>query len=819
MKTKKILAFMLICAFVISGFSGISSAKADTACLMIDRKYTRVIDAEPGTTVHVKVPVIAVTNFAYNPIVVTTFEEDVPFTTSQVTLTQSGVEAMLISTSDYTYAEFDVYMKDSAAIGNYDLGITFAFDIAAEDGIVQKEETHKLSIHVAEEKNPAQLSISDISYKEDDAAVGNTFSVSFTVVNDGEIEALNTYYSIAYGTTGIIPDYSVETVKIGSLKAGDSKKITLDMEALPTAEAGYKTLTANFTYKNAEGKEYTAAKNIYVTIKSTSVASTEDASLILDNGTMNEDVLPGTELKLEGVIENIGAQKATDIKITIPDGTGVTSGIIANYNSDGISLKNIAAGSSSKFKIPLTVSKTAAAGLKELTVQVSYNDSQKKSHTIVKKFYITVVAVDESDETSTVSISNISQNPSSPMVGEVIFVSFTVENKGSKPVTEVKVAGKDLSNSGFEPITADPSEKVGTLKAGEKKNVTMQFTTGKNIAEGLSPLTLTCSYKDSSNKSQSFETIAYILNVQNNSNSKPKLIVSGFSTDKEQLKAGSEFLLTFSLKNTHISKAAKNIKVTVSQKDSIFSASEGSNSFYIDQIKPGDTTDSTIPMKVKSDAATGAYDLNIDVEYEYDGMTEAEQEKGGVTANNIIKLQAEENARPVIENVIIGSYDMPTVNQPAAMSFEFYNMGKSKLENVYFTFEGDFQLETGDKLILGSVDAGVSEYVEPNVIPLVEGNATGKIIIHFENSNGDEITVEKEIPETMVQGEMTFDPGTTGGDVPVINDNPVDAKKDILPLWLFIVLQVAVVVVFVPVTRLIIIRIHKRKLMKAEDRL
>lgn len=46
-----------------------------------------------------------------------------------------------------------------------------------------------------------------------------------------------------------------------------------------------------------------------------------------------------------------------------------------------------------------------------------------------------------------------------------------------------------------------------------------------------------------------------------------------------------------------------------------------------------------------------------------------------------------ENARPVVDNIAVGSWDAPVVNQPTALTFEFYNMGKSTLNNVHATVE------------------------------------------------------------------------------------------------------------------------------------
>ena len=103
------------------------------------------------------------------------------------------------------------------------------------------------------------------------------------------------------------------------------------------------------------------------------------------------------------------------------------------------------------------------------------------------------------------------------------------------------------------------------------------------ISEGTNPLKISCEYKSENNEALQETATFYILNVKNDkekdddsSKSKPKLIVTDFGTDKEELKAGSTFELHFDLKNTHASKSARNITVTVKQKDDVFSVSEGS---------------------------------------------------------------------------------------------------------------------------------------------------------------------------------------------------------------------------------------------------
>ena len=153
----------------------------------------------------------------------------------------------------------------------------------------------------------------------------------------------------------------------------------------------------------------------------------------------------------------------------------------------------------------------------------------------------------------------------------------------------------------------------------------MNFMVGSNITEGMNTLTLTCTYTDASGAEHSEDTMVYILNVVNDGGTvgRPRLIISNFSTvpdpEKGDLRAGSQFEFVLEIENTHSSVSARNIKVTLSQAENIFTVSEGSSSIFISSIAPGETSTNTFRMKVKNDATTKAYPLEITIQYDYDG--------------------------------------------------------------------------------------------------------------------------------------------------------------------------------------------------------
>lgn len=427
-------------------------------------------------------------------------------------------------------------------------------------------------------------------------------------------------------------------------------------------------------------------------------------------------------------------------------------------------------------------------------------------------------------------LNNVKQSPSKPKAGENLKVSFYLENAGTADVSNVKISATGLSSAGFEPINSEPYQYVGQIKAGKKQKVELTLKVGENIPEGLNVLNLQYSYdiETFSGEQTQTETVTlYILDVQNPeesevSISRPKLMVSNFYTDVEEVKAGSVFDFTFELMNTNESINAKNIKVTVSGASNAFSVTAGGNSFFVNEIKAQETAPITINLKASAAVTTGAYPINIKIEYEYEGMVATATYSGEVVEEEIL-LQVKENLRPSVENIYLGWGDNPIINQAITMNFEFYNMGKSTLNNTYVTVEGDFMLANGsNSYYIGNISAGMPEYVEFDVIPLVEGNAVGKMIIHMEDSNGDEVTMEKEFTSYVV-GETSwedpgyydpgyYDPGYSDPTMPVDGD----AAEPILPLWMFLCIQGAILVIVIPVTRAIRLAVYRKKIKKED---
>lgn len=772
-------------------------------------------DVKPGETSHISVTLEA-TDYMARPEIVISADEGAPFLFSTPKMYVNQTEVTSLITGIKTRLEFDATVSETAEIGVYPVTIQFTyFNVFGEWG---SKCSITINLKVSEEKVPAQLTLGNT--KLEDTNIGSKTNLTFTVKNEGEITAKNVYLLMDLGDN-IEARYTTKNIKIGDMEPGSTKEMTLPVTILSTAAAGRQAITANFTYKTASGEKKTSAYTFYVNL--TSITSeVQTPKLIIEDVLTGKGLKPGDKFELAMVLKNIGGAKAENVLVNVDESSIGATSFLKNFYTDGITVKDIKQNGEATVNVPLTVSKYANGELKPVKLVITYTDESGTLFTINETVYVDVVVPDEAPEptkapaSANLIVSNVTQNPVQPVAGEKVEVSFDIENRGNADVSELKVQPTGLSEATFIPVNSDPYLYYDVLKAGEKIRVTIPLIVSKMIPEGLNNFTVNLVYADSS------ESVTIpVKNVINETGtiSKPKLIVSQYYADVEELRAGSTFNFTFDLKNTNTSATARNITVTVKPSDdNTFSVAQGGNSFYISNIGPGETVSTTLPLKVKSDAATGTYKMYIQLEYEYDGLLPDENgEIRGEEKTIEVNLQAVENARPVVDNVNVYSWEgIVSVGSTAMVSFEFYNMGKSQLNNVTVYVEGDFTKADGSMQFLGTVAPGSSSYSEIEVIPNVEGTAYGVLRVTYEDSNGDLAEFTKEFDAQVMAAGGMYGPIDEGAGEVFNPDVPV-AKKEIVPLWAFILIQIGIVVLFIPITRKVIISVYKAKMRRKEQ--
>lgn len=624
-----------------------------------------------------------------------------------------------------------------------------------------------------------------------------------------------------------------EVTKIGD---GVQYLLEFDLEASEMASnATYKLeISGSGTALNYDNEIVACSLNLPKKL-SVKVTGQKSASKIkLSDIEYNDEVERDEEFDISLKVSNTGDLTAKDVNVSLGDFSSQTD-IVPNYATSEVSLGDVSSGSTKNVSFPVKVTSKAAAGIKSLKVTVTwYDDKKAQEITETANIFVNVVVPEDQVQNNTkpnIVITNVTQTPENPIANGKVTVAFTVENKGKTKVKQLKFTPSNIVASGLSPVSAKPYIYIDELKAGKKKVVKLQYDLSEDVTEGLHELTYTFTYKylnkDGSDYEDGNENVSlFVRDVTNPkvtvNTSVPKLIISSFNTGDAKLKAGEEFTFTFDVKNTHATIAANNIKVTISSENNIFSQTEGSNSFYIEQIPAGATITQKIVLKVKGDAASNAYPLKITFDYEYDGKTESADGKteevgtASKTVDEVLNLQVAENARPVVQDIYLSSYDQPRVNEVTTLTFNFYNMGKSTLNNVTATVISDFyQASDTSTKFIGNVEAGAGNTYEIDVIPLMEGDCPGQLKITYEDSNGETVELLADFTQ-FINPQVTMDPGGEG-EFPVETPVVPEAKKAIMPTWAFIIVQVIVFIVAILVSRKIVISLYKRKLRKQEE--
>ena len=552
----------------------------------------------------------------------------------------------------------------------------------------------------------------------------------------------------------------------------------------------------------------------------------QPSELVISDFSYTGVLEPDKDAVLTFKIKNKGELTAVNTKMSL---VYAGTSMIPNYTDYSIKLGTLEANQEKTVQVNVHILDTATQNLIELPIELTYQDvdGNKFTGSSNNRLYLSIELPKEEEpqENGLLLVNGVSQSVKAPKAGEEVTVYFHFENTGSTDFTDVKVSPNYVSCVGFEPVNAEPYQYIGTIKAGERKKIALTVIAGEDIADGMNTLDVTYSYV-TGNKEKVQETVGlYVLNVvgkkeqtEEETVSKPKLMVTEFVTSLEEIKAGELFDFTFAVMNTNEAVAAKNIKVTVTSSN--FAVTSGSNSFFVSKIEPGEKAELTINLKASAALTTGAYPISIAMEYEYEGMPTGSGYNDGVQVTEEKMITVKENLRVSVENITAGDWNIPIVNQATTLSFEVYNMGKSQLNNVYFTIEGDLVIANGSSYYYGNLSAGYPDYVEMSVIPTVCGTANGVLVIHMEDSNGDEVEYRKEFT-CQVQEEQFYDwsedmNGMMGGfvDEPVISE---DVKEPLLPLWAFLLIEVAVFVLSVVVARKIVLVRYCKKMQEQEE--
>ena len=280
----------------------------------------------------------------------------------------------------------------------------------------------------------------------------------------------------------------------------------------------------------------------------------------------------------------------------------------------------------------------------------------------------------------------------------------------------------------------------------------------------------------------------------------PIVILSKYNYGGSSVAAGSSTNLSFSFTNTSKKIKIENVMVTVTGGTDLM-LNGSTNTFYFESVAAGGSKSVTVPMKAAQLISASAQNVQIAVTYEY--VDQNARKSGSATLSLSVPLYQPDRFELSEPKTSYTGY----VGEETSLTIDYVNKGKSAISNVEATISGDIDSPTPYQRV-GTIDGGKNGTIAFAVTPQLEGENQVKIVITYEDSNGN---TKERVFEATVEA-MAYEPSDPGMDDPgMIDPEPANTFP-----WKYVIIAgVAALIVL-----LIVLRIRKKKAkQKAEQAL
>ena len=280
----------------------------------------------------------------------------------------------------------------------------------------------------------------------------------------------------------------------------------------------------------------------------------------------------------------------------------------------------------------------------------------------------------------------------------------------------------------------------------------------------------------------------------------PIVILSKYNYGGSSVAAGSSTNLSFSFTNTSKTIKIENVMVTVTGGQDLM-LNGSTNTFYFESVAASGSKTVTVPMKAAQLISASAQDVKIDVTYEY--VDQNARKSGNATLSLSVPLYQPDRFELSEPTSSYTGY----VGEETSLTIDYVNKGKSAINNVEATISGDIDTPTAYQRV-GTIDGGKNGTIAFAVTPQLEGENQVKIVITYEDSNGN---TKERVFEATVEA-MAYEPTDPGMDDPgMIDPEPANTFP-----WKYVIIAgVAALIVL-----LIVLRARKKKAkQKAEQAL
>ncbi len=626
----------------------------------------------------------------------------------------------------------------------------------------------------AETVTGPQIVISSFDINPSHIEGGEDFTATVTLKNIGDQPAANIKLSIDEGvgtSSPFAPYLQGSSIALESkMAAGEEIQKTFQVGSSSTAVPGINNLYLTIRYKDDQGKEFSNTEVIGVPIgKSTQKEISRPKITISQVKIDPKSAEVGREFSLSLKVNNFGNQRARAIKVVAKQLEG-SSGLDIFFpvdSSNAFTIDYLNEGSSEQKTLKFMVSPKAEAKIYNLVIEMEYRDQDGQAYTTSEVISIPIYKEGKTFLVETgpkLIIQSQRVNPTPVLAGENFDIFLDVWNASETTAKNIRLSlvendTNDLNS--FSPVNTSNVIYIPELLKGQKVTRNITLAVNKDADSKRYNLIVKMSYEDVAGKQYESSGIVSVLVKGNNAKYGPELTITSYKLSEELVEAGSNFQLTLNIRNIG-DVQAKNVKLSLvnvegGQTLDVFSPLNSSNALYFETIDPGATEAKSIEMFINGEAKSKIYNIVINFSYQGDDGTKLTDSDGTkLTGSNGTKNTGSEVIGiPVIEdqNLNIVSLKYPEKlkqGEECNISAEFINIGKYPLENLFITFNGNFELEH-PTYYLNKFDSGSTDVFETRALINEPGKYEGQMIFSYTNSYKQERVITKQLNFNVVE--------------------------------------------------------------------
>lgn len=406
------------------------------------------------------------------------------------------------------------------------------------------------------------------------------------------------------------------------------------------------------------------------------------------------------------------------------------------------------------------------------------------------------------------AVFNSDGTSTSVAAGETKTITVYIQNAGTTAMRDPILT---LKSSGSLLIMGSQDYMLDDIRAGRDTAVTVTVKAPDKIESQMQTIDATLSFYYDNGTQLTGGSASGSVNVLSTvtkdtkdeetiASPTPIVILSKYNYGGSSVAAGSSTNLSFSFTNTSKTIKIENVMVTVTGGQDLM-LNGSTNTFYFESVAASGSKTVTVPMKAAQLISASAQDVKIDVTYEY--VDQNARKSGNATLSLSVPLYQPDRFELSEPKTSYTGY----VGEETSLTIDYVNKGKSAINNVEATISGDIDSPTPYQRV-GTIDGGKNGTIAFAVTPQLEGENQVKIVITYEDSNGN---TKERVFEATVEA-MAYEPTDPGMDDPgMIDPEPASTFP-----WKYVIIAVVAALIVL----LIVLRIRKKKAkQKAEQAL